>query len=121
MTKRIDVTAPLDGTDVPTVRIEAADAESGLLVNFLGSELQGSLAGTREIIDQIDFVASGGTPEWSQHGNSFLVKLRPDGASLLNYDAEEGELDFAAFPLADFRQAVSDWLLALERIAGGAR
>jgi len=121
MAKRIGVTAPLDGTDLPTVRVDADDAEARLLVGFLGSDLQGSLTETRELIDRIDAAPREGVPEWSQRGNSFLIRLKPGEATLLNFDAEDGELDFAAFPLAEFRQALVDWLAALERIAGGPR
>lgn len=80
------------------------------LAQFLESDVQGSTASGREILEAIDAVAEGRLPEWTRTGNAYTLVLSAEGAAI--------EADFkdeaALVPLADLREAVTRWIELLE-------
>ena len=82
------------------------------LAEFLESDIQGSTASGREILEAIDAVAEGRLPEWTRTGNAYTLVLAPEGAAIESDFEDEGEVDFV--PLAELREAVTRWIEFLE-------
>ena len=85
-----------------------ADRDREALAQFLESDIQGSTAIGREILEAIDAVAEGRLPEWASTGNACTLVLSADGAAIELDFAKEGEAELV--PLAELREAVARWI-----------
>lgn len=84
----------------------------GVVAGFLESDLQDSMAATREVLDAIDEVEAGRLPSWERTGNAFTLTLSPEGTEIMDEMDDAGE----PYPLSlsEIREVVSDWLSFLE-------
>ena len=90
-----------------------ADRDREALAHFLESDVQGSTASGREILEAIDAVAEGRLKEWTRTGNAHTLVLSAEGAAIEadfedEKDDEESEADLV--PLAELREAVARWI-----------
>jgi len=121
MEKLVEVSREPSSSAVRVRAVDPADGRGRLLATFLKADLQSGAAVSREVLDRLDDVVAGRLPGWVRNGNSFRLTLEPDRALLEDQEADDGALDTATLPLAMLRQAVVDWLAALQQSqAGGA-
>ncbi len=84
-----------------------------ILASFLQSDVQGDLATTRELLDEIAAAERGEKPQPGGVGNAFSIAIGPDGAVIRN-----AVLDGAIperYTLGELRAALETWIAAIER------
>jgi uncharacterized protein YacL (UPF0231 family) len=89
-----------------------ADRDREALAQFLESDVQGSTATGREILEAIDAVAEGRLREWTRTGNACTLVLTAEGAAIEPDFDEESEADLV--PLTELREAVARWIEFLD-------
>lgn len=89
-----------------------ADRDREALAHFLESDVQGSTAAGREILEAIDAVAGGRLQEWTRTGNACTLVLSAEGAAIESDFDEESEA--ALVPLSDLREAITRWIEFLD-------
>jgi hypothetical protein len=84
----------------------------GLLISFLESEVQGSVAAGREILEQLAQVVAGERPRATWIGNAHRLTMSKKTARIV--DEIDPEAPFLRLPLADLYSALDAWLDVLE-------
>ncbi len=84
----------------------------GLLVSFLESEVQGSVAVGREILEQLAQVVAGKCPRAIWLGNAHSLTMSKKTARIT--DEMDPEAPVLRLPLADLYSALDAWLDVLE-------
>ncbi len=86
------------------------------LARFLESDVQGSAATAREILDAVGRVEAGDEDEWEMTGNAFTLLVSPDGAAIEPgyQDEEEEEMEPERVSLEELRSALDRWIELLE-------
>jgi hypothetical protein len=88
-----------------------------LLDLFLESDVQGSVAVARELLDTLDRVETGALDRWEGTGNAHTLTITPEGAVIEpEFEPEPRELRLS---LADLRAALSGWIRRLESRPAG--
>lgn len=83
------------------------------LARFLESDVQGSAATAREILEALDRVEAGDEDEWEMTGNAFTLLVSPDGAAIEPVYEEE-EMEPERVSLEELRSALDRWIEFLE-------
>ena len=87
------------------------------LAGFLESDLQGSIGLCRETLKAIDRVSRGEHAIWQETGNAYTLTLSAEEARI---EAEfEAQAEPCRLPLAELREAVTQWLAFLEQGRSG--
>lgn len=90
----------------------SARSKRGLLISFLESEVQGSVAVGREILGQLAEVVAGERPRATWIGNAHTLTMSKKTARITDeIDSENAAL---RLPLADLYSALDAWLDVLE-------
>jgi hypothetical protein len=79
-----------------------------LLRLFLESDVQGSVASARDLLDALDRVETGALDRWERTGNAHTLTITPQGAVIEpEFEPEPRELRLS---LADLRAALCGWI-----------
>ena len=92
-------------------------ADYGVLIDYLESDVQGSAATAREILEAIDQVSSGQEKSWELTGNAYTLSLSPERATLVFETEEEDDEPPQTYSLEQMREGVKGWLEFLEKIS----
>jgi hypothetical protein len=84
----------------------------GLLIAFLESEVQGSVAAGREILEQLAQVVAGERPRATWIGNAYSLTMSKKTARIVDEIDPEGPV--LRLPLGDLYSALDAWLDVLE-------
>jgi hypothetical protein len=92
------------------------DDPGDLLARYLETDVQGSAASVRRLLDLLDRVESGELAGWEETGNAHTLTLAPEGAMIVEWDED-------ALPqrlsLAELRAALAGWAALLGEIRRG--
>ena len=112
------------GADPPLLRVFRDDAgdlraedlsrrtRRGLLISFLESEVQGSVAVGREILEQLAQVVAGERPRATWIGNAHSLTMSKKTARIV--DEMDSDAAVLRMPLGDLYSALDAWLDVLE-------
>ena len=84
------------------------------LARFLASDIQGSFNTAHEVLAHLDAVRTGGEASWSQSGNAYIISANASEVVFDAHWANDGDIDTAAIPLEEVREALRAWIAALE-------
>ncbi|HEX2643670.1 MAG TPA: hypothetical protein VHU81_11820 [Thermoanaerobaculia bacterium] len=89
---------------------------------FLESDIQGSDAYAREVLEAIERVAAGELDGWETTGNAHTLSVQRSGATLVSeYEEEEDGEEPTRLSLAAVRKALQGWIEMLGAGGPGAR
>jgi hypothetical protein len=84
-----------------------------ILASFLRSDVQGDLATTRKLLQEIAAAERGERPQPGGVGDAFSIVIAPDGAMIRNA-VLEGAIP-ERYTLGELRVAIETWIAAIER------
>ncbi len=87
-------------------------SKRGLLISFLESEVQGSVAAGREILEQLAQVVAGERPRATWIGNAHTLTMSKKTARIT--DEMASDTPALRLPLGDLYSALDAWLDVLE-------
>ena len=83
------------------------------MAGLLNDNIQGHVAGAREILAHLDAVELGREAIWSQSGNAYVITIKPHEAVLDFHWGSAGKPNTASIPLSELRMALIAWIAAL--------